>query len=287
MLGLLLAALLGDPWRRVGAGGAFAAAAMFMTCPAFAAPPGDAASWTPIFADEFSATALDTAKWTVCYWWNEDGCTNKGNHEMQWYVPDGVSVADDLLHLTATQRLAKDRQGNTYPFSSGMVTTGHDGRPDDAADRFSFTYGYVEVRAKLPSGKGLWPAIWLLPSSHESLPEIDMAELLGDTPELLRLHYHYKSSGKSESAGKTVTQSDLSLDWHVYGMDWEKGAIVWYLDDVEQWRYTDQATISGEPMYLLLNLAVGGDWPGPPDDSTSFPAAMLVDYVRVWTRGTQ
>jgi len=58
-------------------------------------------------------------------------------------------------------------------------------------------------------------------------------------------------------------------------------------DGVEQWRYTDQATISGEPMYLLLNLAVGGDWPGPPDDSTSFPAAMLVDYVRVWTRGTQ
>jgi len=284
MLGLLLTALLGGRCRRVSAGTVFAVAGLCLAYPAMADPPGDAASWTPMFADEFSGTALNAANWTVCYWWNDGGCTNKGNHELEWYVPEGVSVADGNLLLTAIPRATKDRQGNTYPFASGMVTTGHDGRPTEAADRFSFKYGYVEVRAKLPRGKGLWPAIWLLPSSHQPLPEIDITEVLGDTPDLLRLHYH-PSGGESESDGRTAPQSDLSLDWHVYGMDWEKDAIVWYLDGVEQWRYTDKALISREPMYLLLNLAVGGDWPGAPDGSTKFPAVMLVDYVRVWGRG--
>ncbi|MEO8883748.1 MAG: glycoside hydrolase family 16 protein [Devosia sp.] len=244
-------------------------------------PPASGAPWNTVFSDEFSGPELDLTKWTLCYWWNDGGCTNKGNHELQWYVPEGVSVVDGNLVLTASRQNTEDNQGNTYAFSSGMVTSGFDGDPGAGTDRFSFTYGYVEVRAKLPKGKGVWPAIWLLPSTHKSLPEIDMAEVLGDTPELLRLHYHYANGTNSESIGKNITTPDLSLDWHVYGMDWEKDAIVWYLDGIEQWRYTDTASISHEPMYLLMNLAVGGDWPGAPDQDTVFPTSMLVDYVRV------
>ncbi|GLQ53561.1 glycoside hydrolase family 16 protein [Devosia nitrariae] len=241
--------------------------------------------WTRVFTDEFDSEALDRTKWVTCYWWGESGCTNLGNSELQWYVPENVAIAGGQLQLTAKPADVIGHDGLRFGYTSGMVTSGRYDRGDQRADRFSFTYGYVEVRARVPAGQGLWSAIWLLPSDHTSKPEIDVMEVLGHQPGVLELHYHYQNeAGERRSAGHEVETPDLSRDWHVYGMEWSPESIVWYLDGQPVWRYTDTRTISHQPMYLLMNLAVGGDWPGAPDATTPFPALYLIDYVRIWQR---
>lgn len=238
--------------------------------------------WHLVFSDEFDGDRLEKGKWTTCYWWEDDGCTNLGNEELQWYLPGNVSVGGGALRLTARPEPAVGHEGRTFPFTSGLVTTGRYYGEAERADRFSLTYGYVEVRALAPSGQGLWPAVWMLPSDHRSRPEIDIMEVLGHRPDVLELHYHYDTSDGAQRAGHEVKTTDLSRAWHVYGVLWSPDAIVWYLDGREVWRYTDRRTISSEPMYLIINLAVGGNWPGPPDATTRFPATLLVDYVRIW-----
>lgn len=249
-----------------------------------AAPP-KGSEWSLVFADDFDGRSLDGRKWTTCYWWADGGCTNLGNNEMQWYRPENVTVGNGNLRLTAVHGNVRGHRGRTFPFSSGMVTTGRYYAERRQPDRFAFTYGYVEVRARYPVGRGLWPAIWLLPSTHESKPEMDIMEVLGDTPDQLRLHYHYEAGGKERAVGHDVIVPGLWRDWNVYGLEWAPDALIWYLNDVEVWRFQERRTISREPMYLLINLAVGGDWPGAPDARTSFPAEFLIDYVRIWQRG--
>jgi beta-glucanase (GH16 family) len=252
--------------------------------PTVAAPP-TGSDWQEVFVEDFSASFLDRTKWTDCYWWDKDGCTNLSNEELQWYKPANISVADGKLRLTARSEQIKGHEGRMFPYTSGMVTSGryYEERPEP--DRFSMLYGYVEVRAKPPAGQGLWSAIWLLPSDHESEPEIDVMEVLGHQPEVLEMHFH---CGYGECAGRSfgheVVVDDLTTDFRVYGLDWSPEAIVWYLDGVEQWRFTNKAAIPAEPMYLLMNLAVGGKWPGAPDEHTMFPSEYLIDYVRVWQR---
>jgi beta-glucanase (GH16 family) len=246
-------------------------------------PLGQTGTWTSVFSDEFDGDALDDAKWATCYWWADGGCTNLGNNELQWYLPENVTVADGVLTLRARPQAVIGDEDRDFSYTSGMVTSGRYYAERDGADRFSLTFGYVEVRAKVPAGQGLWSAVWLLPSDHESTPEIDMMESLGHLPNVLELHYHFDdANGAKQSEGHEVVTADLSLEWHVYGMQWSPDAIIWYLDGVEQGRYTNRATISHEPMYLLMNLAVGGDWPGAPDDTTPFPADFVIDYVRIW-----
>lgn len=248
-------------------------------------PLGQEGQWSIVFADDFDSGALDSTKWVTCYWWGENGCTNLGNNELQWYVPDNVAVGNGQLQLTAKTADVIGHDGLRFGYTSGMVTSGRYYNERGRADRFSFTYGFVEVRARAPAGQGLWSALWLLPSDHNSKPEIDVMEVLGHQPEVLELHYHYENSaGERRSVGHEVKTSDLSRDWHVYAVEWNPEEIVWYLDGRPVWRYTDARRISHEPMYLLMNLAVGGDWPGAPDETTEFPALFLIDYVRVWQR---
>jgi beta-glucanase (GH16 family) len=262
----------------------FGASSMAVTADSHA-PIGHNGQWVAAFADEFDGDELDRSKWVTCYWWDEDGCTNLGNNELQWYVHENVRVADGQLRLTAKPERVRGYRGRTFSYTSGMVTSGRTNREGRRDDRFSLTYGFIEVRAKVPAGRGLWPAVWLLPSDHESKPEIDIMEILGHRPDQLELHYHYEdAAGNRRSVGHNVRVADLSRGWHVYGLEWSRSAIVWYLDGREVWRHDDAATISDEPMYLLLNLAVGGDWPGAPDDATDFPAHFLIDYIRVWRR---
>ena len=248
-------------------------------------PPLVPGKWLRIFTDEFDGQALNTNLWTNCYWWNDNGCTNLGNNELEWYMPANIKVSDGYLQLTARPENVKGYKGRTFKYTSGMVTTGRDYSELPRPPRFSFQYGLVEIRAKLPGGKGIWPALWLLPSSRKSKPEIDIMEVLGDAPKRLEMHYHYIDvTGKELSTGQAAKTADLTKDWHVYGLRWAPDAIVWYLDGVEKWRYSNAANISREDMYLLMNLAVGGNWPGAPDKKTRFPAEFLIDYVRVWQR---
>jgi beta-glucanase (GH16 family) len=248
-------------------------------------PLGQTGDWERVFTDEFNGPALDAEKWTLCYWWDNNGCTNLGTGEREWYMPANTSVEDGHLKLTARKESVIGHEGREFDFTSGMVTTGRYYVERYRPARFATRRGYVEIRAKVPFGQGLWPAFWLLPTDHESRPEIDVMEILGHRPGTLEMHFHFlDAEGKRKSAGSETEHPDLSKDWHVYGLEWSEDAIVWYLDGVEQWRYAERNYIPDEPMYLLINLAVGGEWPGDPDDSTIFPAHFLVDYVRAWRR---
>ncbi len=248
-------------------------------------PYGVPGKWEVAFADEFDADTLDGASWTRCYWWDDNGCTNLSNKELQWYMPANVELTDGYLRLQARPESVVGYKGQMFEYTSGMVTTGRDYEDRKKKDRFSTLYGYFEVRAKIPAGKGLWPAFWLLPSTQKSKPEIDIMETLGHEPGILQMHVHFKdANGDDASKGSKIEADDLSKDFHVYGLEWQQDAIVWYLDGQEQWRFTEKDNISSEPMYMLLNLAVGGNWPGAPDSNTIFPANFTIDYVRVWKR---
>jgi beta-glucanase (GH16 family) len=144
----------------------------------------------------------------------------------------------------------------------------------------------MEMRAKVPKGKGLWPAFWALPPEGKWPPEIDVMEVLGHQTNTVHLHYHYNdSTGTHRNSGGAYTGPDLAADWHTYAVSWEPGAIRWYVDGVERRAaFTDARYIAAEPMYLLLNLQVGGSWPGSPDVTTPFPSDFEIDYVRIYQR---
>ncbi len=239
-------------------------------------PVGQSGTWRLVFDDEFNGTTLDSSKWRTCFWWADTTCSIETNHELELYNSQDVLVQNGLLRLRAQRRDMVAWNGVTYHYTSGMVMTG--GRSGQVAPGFQFKYGYAEALVKVPAGQGLWPAFWMLPTSYNSRPEIDIMEILGDTVNQYHMNYHYVGG----DSGSTWTGPDFSAGWHVLGLDWEPNAIVWYVDGVERWRYTDTAHISSEPEYLLLNLAVGGDWPGAPNSTTPFPSTYDIDYVRVW-----
>ncbi len=247
-------------------------------------PVGEGAAdteWELVFADEFSDNSLGNA-WAMCYWWVRDGgCTNESNGNLQWYMPDGVSVHDGTLRLTGRAEVVNAPDRNRYEYVSGMVTTGRE--HDDGPVGFSFEYGYVEARMRVPSGKGLWSAFWMLPITNESRPEIDVMEILGHVPDTVEMHIHVEdSSGTRVSRGHDWVGPDFSTSWHTYAVDWNADRIVWYVDGNERWRMSDSELVPAEPLYLIANLAIGGDWPGSPNDDTELPAVYEIDYIRVW-----
>jgi len=235
-------------------------------------------SWDLVLGEDFSAGELDQETWVTCYWWDDAGCTIY--EQLQWYLPDNVAVADGVLTLSAIREDNEGANGRRHHFSSGMVSTGPASYQGTAG--LSFTHGYVEMRARVPAGSGLWPSFWMLPTDFESKPEIDIMQVLGDSPTKLHVHLHtVDTTGVVKSYGSGSTESDLSQDWHVYGLLWTNDALVWYLDGTEVWRYGG-GDIPNEPMYLVANLTVGGDYAGPPDPATAFPATFEIDFIRIW-----
>lgn len=249
--------------------------------PPVPAPAGT--EWNLAFEDTFSGSKLDSDRWTRCYWWSRSGCTNAGNNELQWYRPGNVKVADGRLHLIAREDKVR-RDGTDFDYTSGMVTTGPAPAKDGyAPPGFAFTYGYAEIRAKFPAGRGLWPAFWLMSADRSWPPEIDIVEVLGHRPARAHFTVHYgdrRDGLREKGVARSVPATNRGV--HTYAVDWRPGSITWYMDGKQMWRYTDEAGIPHEKMYLLLNLAVGGDWPGNPDSDTRFPAAVEVKHVRVW-----
>jgi beta-glucanase (GH16 family) len=227
-----------------------------------------------IFSDDFDGSALDAGRWHTCFWWAASTCSIEPNEELELYTPDNVTVADGVLRLRARAEPAVGWNDNSYGYTSGMVSS---------EPGFTFTYGYMEARVKVPAGAGLWPAFWALPADHGWPPELDVMEIVGDRPEAVRMTYHFLDAGGThQNPGRTWAGPDFSAGWHTFGLDWGPDALVWYVDDVERWRFTDASAITAAPSYLLLNLAVGGTLAGAPDASTPLPADYLVDYVRVW-----
>jgi beta-glucanase (GH16 family) len=234
-----------------------------------------------IFSDEFTASGLDTSRWNRCHWWAPTGCTIAGNNELEWYTPGQVEQRDGSLRLTAARSPMSDSTGKRFDYRSGMVTTGSVSARGSEA-KFAFRYGYLEARVSVPHGVGLWPALWLLPTTNRSLPEVDIFEIRGSQTNALSMHLHtLDRNGEEQSAGEHWNGPDLAVGWHVFGLEWKPRSLRWLVDGHEAWNVVGDK-VPSEPMYIVANLAVGGDWPGPPTPATPFPATFAMDYIRVW-----
>lgn len=223
--------------------------------------------WQLTLADEFSAAALDGAKWSPKYFWTPTVI----NGELQDYFPDQLKLADGLLKIRCD---APQRAGGRY--RSGVISS---------FGKFSQAYGFFEVRLKWPSGPGTWPTFWLYPEDRKWPPEIDIFEANGYKPRLTWPNYHWTVGGKQQ-ADPTYFDAgvDLTADFHVYSLLWQPGLLVWYLDGREIKRLAGEH-VASKPMHINLNLAIappGNAGMPTPDATTKFPCELEIDYVRVW-----
>jgi beta-glucanase (GH16 family) len=238
-------------------------------------PQGQSGVWRLAFNDNFDGTDLPDSKWNRCYPSAEPtGCSNVP--EQQWYQSQNVSVSDGLLHLTA-----KKQSANGFPYTSGMVTTGPLEKHAGQDNNFAFKYGYVEARVKVPKGQGLWPAFWLLPADGSGPPEIDVLEVLGNDTKTSYATVHWSEDQASKSMS-TINSTDFADGFHTVGMRWDKDKIEWFYDGQRVKRFVGTDQIPHMQMFLLANLAVGGEWPGNANSTTQFPADYQIDWVRVW-----
>lgn len=217
------------------------------------------------FHDEFTGPKWNDRVWATSLPWG-----NTNGDEQQYYTPAAVSQRGGLLTLTARRQ---DTRG--MPYSSGIISTFR---------RYSFTYGYVEMRAKMPAGTGLWSAFWLPPTTPGSFEEIDVMELLGSDPSQGFAVLHYGSAARRGKSVGSYRSPDFSTGFHTFAIDWSPGSLVWYVDGVERHRVSEN--VPSTPMYLIANLAVGGQksWSGAVDRYTEFPAQFQIDYIRVFQR---
>lgn len=229
------------------------------------ATPPAGKTWIQTFRDDFTLPPLDSRRWNTTYPNGDRTLTSNG--EAQWYMDDAFEFSPEgVLKIRADQR-----QVNGYNYTSGMAATW---------GKFSQQYGYFEMRAKLPRGKGLWPAFWLLPTSYKWPPEIDIMEHLGHLDPVVYFSNHWCEACAHKNLTQPFLGPDFTADFHIFGLEWDPAYLAWYVDNVEKFRTT--TNIPQIPMYVLLNLAVGGYWPGYPDGTTVFPAYYEIDWVKVW-----
>lgn len=242
---------------------------------------------TLVFSDEFDQAKLDPEKW---YFESGDGSQygnpGWGNRELQWYLPDSAELRDGKLVITARQE-----QANGKDFTSARISS---------VNRFAFRYGRIEARMRLPGGQGLWPAFWLLPQDKAyggwaASGEIDVVEAVnlgasGSNVIVGSLHFGGSHPDNVSSGNEFPVATDVTSDFHVYALEWDAAEIRWYVDEtlysVQNSWWTSAADFPApfdQPFYILLNVAVGGDFPGNPDTTTIFPVTMEVDYVRVYS----
>jgi beta-glucanase (GH16 family) len=244
--------------------------------------PSSDPNWELVFSDEFNGLDLNRDVWNTHYYY---GRTNDGNNEDQYYTDDSVTVSNGTLKLTADQRgIYGERpipqpdgylqQPEWFDYTSGMISS-HDKR--------SFTYGYLETRVKVPAGQGLWSAFWMLPDTKTWPPEIDVMEVLGIEPTRNYMTLHYVDPTKPHNHGYVGTSSagaDFSQGFHTFAIYWSPTHITWYINNTAVLTMTEH--IPQEPMYILANLAIGGNWVGPATDATPFPSTFEIDYIRMY-----
>uniref|UniRef100_A0AAU3H1Z3 Glycoside hydrolase family 16 protein n=1 Tax=Streptomyces sp. NBC_01401 TaxID=2903854 RepID=A0AAU3H1Z3_9ACTN len=241
------------------------------------------------FSDDFdgpAGSAVDSGKWLT-----ETG-DNVDNHEGQYYTAGTDNAAldgDGNLVITARKENPANYQcwyGTCEYTSSRLNTSG----------KFTSTYGHVESRMKIPRGQGIWPAFWMLGADIGDVGwpnsgEIDIMENVGFEPGTVHGTLHgpgYSGSGGIGAGYSLPDGAAFADDFHTFAVDWAPDSITWSVDGTVYQERTP-ADLNGndwvfdKPFFLILNLAVGGDWPGNPDDSTSFPQELVVDYVRVTT----
>lgn len=239
-------------------------------------PPGQSsAGWRLVWQDEFDGTSLGPA------WSAETGGNGWGNNEKQFYRPENARVADGFLVIEARQ---EQYQSRAYT-SARLKTQG----------RASWRYGRIEARVRVPRGQGIWPAFWCLGEDIPSVGwpasgEIDIFEVIGREPRRVYGTVHgpgYSGAG-GVSSFYSLPSGEVADAFHLFAIEWEAAAIRWYVDDV-LFKTVTPADVPGRwvfdhPFFVILNVAVGGNWPGDPDQTTVFPQSMQVDYVRVYQR---
>ncbi len=245
----------------------------------------DRSALTQTFSDDFNTLQLRSGSegiWDAKYWWApEEGATLEDNGELQWYINPSYeptssvnpfSIANGVLTITAEQTPEEiSDEINGYAYTSGMLTT---------HASFAQTYGYFEIRADMPDDQGVWPAFWLLPEDGSWPPELDVVEMRGQDPNTVHVTVHSNETGEQTSVSSAVSVSDTE-GFHTYGVLWEEDEIVWYIDDVAVAR-ADTPSDMHEPMYMLVNLAVGG-MAGTPGDDLADGSEMKIDYIRAYT----
>jgi beta-glucanase (GH16 family) len=254
-----------------------------------ATPAADRPGWKLVWSDEFNApdnSPVDSSKWVL-----ETGGKGWGNDELESYTarPQNSFQQGGNLVIKALKETYTGADGVTRDYTSARLKT---------EGKFSHKYGRFEARIKIPQGQGLWPAFWMLGDDigKRGWPksgEIDIMENIGKEPALVHGTIH--GPGYSGDKGPTApyalpADQHFADDFHVYAVEWEKKAIRFYVDD----HLYATRTLADLPkgtkwvfqhnFFILLNVAVGGGWPGNPDDSSVFPQTMLVDYVRVYNR---
>lgn len=230
---------------------------------------------TLVWEEDFSGETLDTSVWNFEL---GDGCPHNcgwGNNERQLYTQENHRLEDGLLYITA--------QKEDSLYTSTRITTHH---------KKEFTYGYMEVRAKLPVGQGIWPAFWMLGSNISEVGwplcgEIDILEYVGKEP-----HMVYTSLHTQDSHGNTINSKKTAFDtieegFHTFGADWTADHIAFYVDGTLVYTFTPEAKTEAiwpfnQPFYFILNVAIGGNFGGPAVDDTIFPQEYVVDYIRVY-----
>jgi len=244
-------------------------------------------SWILTWSDEFNGpngSPVDPSKWV-----SETGGKGWGNNELEYYTARPVNAYQQDGNLVIKVLREKySGEGVTRDYTSARLKT---------LGKFAQAYGRFEARIKIPRGQGMWPAFWMMGDDIENVNwpacgEIDIMENIGKEPDIVHFSIHGPgfSDGDLEASFRLPADQALADDFHVYAVEWEPEAIRFYVDDHLYVTRTRADMRSGwkwsfdHPFFLLLNVAVGGDWPGSPDATTVFPQTMLVDYVRVYQR---
>jgi beta-glucanase (GH16 family) len=230
-----------------------------------------------VWADEFDGTALNSDFWSFE---TGNGTNGWGNNELQFYRTQNTSIQDGHLVITAK----KEPFGGKEYTSSRIITK----------SKKEFRYGRVDIRAALPKGQGIWPALWMLGSNFDTVSwpacgEIDIMEMIGGGGRENTVYgtVHWQNEGKNAKyEGKTTLSSGTFSDqFAVYSITWDATSIRWFVDN-KQYHVIDTTPAELDEFrrnfFFIFNVAVGGNWPGSPNTTTTFPQHLIVDYVRVF-----
>lgn len=253
-------------------------------------PPIPPARWTLVWSDEFSGpdgSLPDPKKWTY-----DIGGKGWGNQELESYTKrlENARIEKGNLVITAQSENYTGADGVTRDYTSARLKT---------QGLFSQAYGRIEARIKIPEGQGMWPAFWMLGEDITSVGwprcgEIDIMENVGKEPGTVHGSLHGPSTERPTSDLTSIFSlpggQKFADEFHLYAVEWEQNLVRFYVDsnlyasfDSSQWPAGGK-WVFDHPFFIILNLAVGGNWPGSPDASTKFPQSMLVDYVHVYTK---
>jgi len=252
-------------------------------------PPPSRPGWTLTWSDEFNApdgSPVDSSKWVT-----ETGGNGWGNQELEYYTtrPENSFHQGGNLVIKAMREKYTGADGVTRDYTSARLKT---------LEKFSQKYGRFEARMKIPKGQGIWPAFWMLGDDIAQVGwpkcgEIDIMENIGKEPALVHGTIHGPGYSGDKGIGSPFalpSNAPFADDFHIYAVEWEPKAIRFYVDDHLYATRTPAELPEGtkwaydHPFFMLLNVAVGGDWPGSPDATSIFPQTMQVDYVRVYTQ---